>query len=537
MAFLRLTASSSVGGSARCGPAGRRNDFMVHGIQMPGERGPRPLAPFPRRHFLSLAASAAAGVLTQRGSAQSTYAAQRSARETGDTPAAIRGSLQMEPQRELAAIPADYNGLSYESAQLANPAFFSAQNRQLIALFRALSPGGVLRLGGGTSEYTTFSEQAPSGPPPFEVFGPDTSKTVKKGTVTSALALRNLRAFLDATGWSCIYGLNLGQGTKQNAAAEAAAACRILGPRLLALQIGNEPDSFSHFRPKGWGPEAYVRQWLEYHAAIVERTPQAKFAGPDISNKLAYLTAFAAMASQRPDIVLLTVHYYAMGPAGNPLATMQNLLSPNPKLTTMPWAKVSIVQEAMRSAHLPCRISEVNSCWNGGLAGVSNTFASALWCADMMLHFATLGMAGVNLHGGGNGWYSPIVGSPSAGFLRRPEYMGMQFAQRFAGATLLHSSLECSSDGVTAYAAREPGAGRQESLLAVINKTNAPAAIKLTGALNSARHSLATALTAPALDATAAVTLHQQRLPIAAGGVLHLEPHSALLWGAQASVS
>ena len=493
----------------------------------------RPLPPLHRRRFLSLAASVAASVLAQRSSAQGVEPAEHPAANLEKTALPLSGSLQIEPQRELAAVPADYNGLSYESAQLANPAFFSTQNRQLATLFQALSPCGVLRLGGGTSEYTTFAEQAPAGPPPFEVFGPDTSKTIKQGTVTSASALRNLRGFLDATGWRCIYGLNLGQGTKENAAAEAEAAFRILGPRLLALQIGNEPDSFSHFRPKGWGPDAYIRQWLEFHAAIVARVPQAKFAGPDISNKLVYLTAFAEMAAQHPDIVLLTVHYYAMGPAGNPLATLQNLLRPNPKLTTMPWAKVATVQEAMRSAHLPCRISEVNSCWNGGLAGVSDTFASALWCADMMLHFASLGMAGVNLHGGGNGWYSPIVGSPSSGFLRRPEYLGMQFAQRFAGATMIHTNLQCSSDSVTAYAARLPGAASQECLVAVINKTNAPAAIQLAGSLRSSPQGDGSVLTAPSLEAKTGVTLRQRRLPISAGGVLRMEAHSALLWNAR----
>jgi hypothetical protein len=122
-----------------------------------------------------------------------------------------------------ATIPRDFTGLSYESAQLANPAFFSAENKALIALFRGLSPSGNLRLGGGSSEFTTFSDAPPSEPTPFEVFGPDTDKTVKHGTVTTALALRNLRTFLDATGWSCLYGLNLGQGTKENAAAGAAA--------------------------------------------------------------------------------------------------------------------------------------------------------------------------------------------------------------------------------------------------------------------------------------------------------------------------
>ena len=432
-------------------------------------------------------------------------------------------------------MPPDYCGLSYESAQLANPTFFSAENRQLIDLFRALSPRGVLRIGGGTSEYTTYSENAPSGPPPFEVFGPDTSKTVKKGTITSALALRNLRAFLDATGWTCLYGLNLGQGSKENAAAEAEAACRILGPRLLALQIGNEPDAFSHFRPKGWGPQDYIREWLAFHAAIVARAPQAKFAGPDISNKLEYLTAFAEMAATHRDIVLLTVHYYAMGPAGNPLATMDNLLSPNPRLTTMKWEKVSIVQDAMRAAHLPCRISEANSCWNGGLAGVSDRFASALWCADMMLHFGSLGMAGVNLHGGGNGWYSPIVGCPSSGFTRRPEYFGIQFAQHFAGATLLQTDLQCKNDRIVAYAARVPGGRRNECMVALINKTNSPAEIRLAAGLKPLRHEKSLLLTAPALAAQAGVALRSHQMRTASHGVLHLEAHSALLFTAEST--
>src|SRR6185437_12697724 len=69
----------------------------------------------------------------------------------------------------------DFTGLSYESAQLANPEFFSAANRELIELFRGLSLSGNLRLGGGSSEFTTYSAVEPAGPLPFEVFGPDTS--------------------------------------------------------------------------------------------------------------------------------------------------------------------------------------------------------------------------------------------------------------------------------------------------------------------------------------------------------------------------
>jgi hypothetical protein len=113
---------------------------------------------------------------------------------------AASAKLEIDASKVGATIPRDFTGLSYESAQLANPAFFASTNTQLIELFRGLSPSGNLRLGGGSSEFTTYSDADTTGAPPFEVFGPDTSKTVKHGTVTTALALRNLRGFLDATG-------------------------------------------------------------------------------------------------------------------------------------------------------------------------------------------------------------------------------------------------------------------------------------------------------------------------------------------------
>jgi hypothetical protein len=369
-------------------------------------------------------------------------------------------------------------GLSYESAQLANPAFFSAGNKELIALFRGLSPSGNLRLGGGSSEFTTFSDAESSGPPPFEVFGPDTSKTVKHGTVTTALALRNLRAFLDATGWSCLYGLNLGQGTKENAAAEAAAAFAILGPRLMAFQIGNEPDSFrNRYRPATWGPADYMKEWNTFHDAIVAKTPGAKFAGPDISNKLAFLTAFAEEAPRHKDVILLTAHYYAMGPARSPDATLEQLAQPEPKLATMKAAGFAAVAEAMKTAGLPFRMSEGNSCWDGGKPDVSDTLASALWCADMMLRFAQMGWCGVNLHGGGNGFYTPIAGAPSTGFTRRPEYYGVQFGQSLVGAQFLDSSLRGDTAELKAYAFVQAGRRR----IAMINKTQTAVTVILPG--------------------------------------------------------
>ena len=457
-----------------------------------------------RRHFIG--GLAAAGVATSL---------------PGLGQGAVKATLTIDAGKTGAAMPLDFTGLSYESAQLANPAFFSGANKQLIELFRGLSPNGNLRLGGGSSEFTTYSDAEPSGPPPFEVFGPDTSKTVKHGTVTTALALRNLREFLDATGWSCLYGLNLGQGTKENAAAEAAAAYRILGARLVAFQIGNEPDSFrNRYRPATWGPADYMKEWNEFHDAIVAAVPGAKFAGPDISNKLAFLTAFAEEAPKHKDVVLLTAHYYAMGPAGSPGATLDQLAEPDPKQATMKPAGFAVVAEAMKTAGLPFRMSEGNSCWNGGQPGVSDTLASALWCADMMLRFGALGWSGVNLHGGGDGFYTPIAGAPAAGFTRRPEYFGMQFGQSFAGARFLASTLTGAGPHVTAYVLEHDGKRR----VAIVNKDDSAVTVQLP----SRAGEQAMRLSGPALDSKVGTAFEQVR--VARSQNVKVEGHMGMIY-------
>ena len=444
--------------------------------------------------------------------------------------AALPASFKIDPSQSGVTIPASFTGLSYEAAQLANPSFFAAENKALIDLYHDLSPSGVLRIGGGSSEFTSFSNQHPAGPPPFEVFGPDTSKTLKSGTITSALALRNLRAFLDATNWVCLYGLNLGQGTKQNAVKEAAAASRILGPRLLALQIGNEPDSFrNRYRPATYGPAEFMGEWNAFHEAIAAAVPGAKFAGPDISNKQPFLTAFAAEAPQHPDVILLTGHYYAMGPAGSPDATLDQLSLREPRLATVKANNLDDILAAMHTARLPYRMSEGNSCWDGGKPGVSDTLASALWCADYMLHCAQLGFAGVNLHGGGNGFYTPIAGAPSSGFTRRPEFFGMQFAQRLVGATFLSTTLTGTPPQISVYALKRGG----ESYLVAVNKSDSPAHLPLPR--GTTLKPQATLLTGPSLDSKAQPSLGAVTMPT--GAELNFLARSAVLYTLQERVS
>ena len=59
-------------------------------------------------------------------------------------------------EESLGAVPVDFTGLSYEAAQLYNPAYFSEANTSLVQAFREMSPHGVLRLGGNLSDVTRW---------------------------------------------------------------------------------------------------------------------------------------------------------------------------------------------------------------------------------------------------------------------------------------------------------------------------------------------------------------------------------------------
>jgi hypothetical protein len=166
-------------------------------------------------------------------------------------------------------------------------------------------------------------------------------------------------------------------------------------------------------------------------------------------------------------------------------------------------------------------MSEGNSCWNGGQPGVSDTLASALWVVDMMLEFASAGCAGVNLHGGGSGFYTPIAGNLATGFVRRPEYFGMELTKQFLGATLVRSSLACDNNRIRTYAARKAGA----TLVLAVNKTEQPAAIQ-TPLRRAHRQWL---LTGPAMDAKQDVTLTAERPGSFHNGTLQVPAHSAIL--------
>jgi hypothetical protein len=450
-----------------------------------------------------------------------------------DFPANDAGNARIVMAGEsLGQVPVDYTGLSYEAAQLYNPAFFSDTNRSLVAAFRKLSSHGVLRLGGNLSDVTRWKGPDGDFSTLRQAAGIEYGKTYwewkltdpsvranKDGAITPE-AIHNLGRFLRATNWKLIYGLNFACGSPARAADEAMCVTKEAGERLLAFQVGNEDDFFGGrplFRQKPYDFDQYFREYQEFVDAVRAKAPQAPFAGPDTATNMGWVDRFGQRVGT--SAVMLSSHFYAMGPAKDPSMDAAFLLAHNERLDRQ------IEQAKQAVAHsdgLRFRMTEGNSCFGGGKPGVSDAFASSLWGADYMLTCASQGYAGVNLHGGGDGFYTPIAVGEGLSTELRPLYFGMQFAEQFAGWELQRCTVEGKAN-LTAWLAHKGG----ERQLALINKGEAPVQAELTGAGPAYRSEHAMRLSAPSLDARQGVVLAEVKAP--SGSTFSVGGYTALL--------
>ena len=68
-----------------------------------------------------------------------------------------RIDLTLHPDQRLGSIPTDFMGLGYEISSVATPGLLSAANRVYVELVRQLGTRGVIRIGGNTSDYSSFA--------------------------------------------------------------------------------------------------------------------------------------------------------------------------------------------------------------------------------------------------------------------------------------------------------------------------------------------------------------------------------------------
>ncbi len=409
---------------------------------------------FSRRKFLARTTIAAAAVKVCSipvALAQSSSQAQMPPDHSGWE----KIPLQVNWDKPVTVVPENMLGLSYEATQLSATDFFSEANTQLVTLFKRLSPNGVLRLGGNLSEYTRWAPDAPAEKPAvsFRAVGADPGKKVTAApSPVSKQSILHLKEFLDQTGWSTVYGLNLAFADPARITAEAHFVHQTLGEKLIAFQIGNEPDHYvmNGLRKAGYSFRDYFAEWMVVHDAVQKAVPHAWFAGPDIAEATDWVAEFAKVAPK--SVILLTGHYYAEGPPTNPAMTMERLL----RSSTVGDQRVSAMKGIAEFSKLPCATAETNSCFNAGKQGVSDVFGAAVWAVDYIAQLCAAKECGVYFHGGANGWYTPIAGGSGAPFTPRPIYSGLLMFRELLGSPMVQVLSVKSDVNLTVYGFQSP---------------------------------------------------------------------------------
>ena len=440
-----------------------------------------------RRRFVKRAAALIPAAFCWRGPAEL----------LASTPGELTATrIAIDPARTHAVIPENFIGLGYEISSVARSGLLRSTNNVYVQLVKTLGKQGVIRVGGNTSDYASYSANAQ----------PLSLPEGMGGSVINDAVLRDLGTFLETTGWQLIWGLNLGRGTLKNAIEEARAVVAAVHNQLVVFEIGNEPDLFSRHqvhRDSGYNYDSYLRQYRAWRDGLRKAIPDIRFAGPDIAVQTDWVVDFAR--DEGKDLVLLTHHYYREGQ--NPASSAEKLLHSDPKLAPM----LAKLNQASRSSKVPYRICETNSFSGGGKVGVSDTFAAAVWVLEFMFTLASAGCAGINIETGVNqlgfiSSYSPIGDDEHGRYWAAPEYYGMlAFAQSGPGR-VIDCTIEAGKKNISAYAV---WSNEARVVLTVINKENgSDASISVNpGALISFASASVCRLLAPSLESKAGVTL------------------------------
>ncbi len=338
---------------------------------------------------------------------------------------AIPVAVSFDASEPGPTVPQDFLGLSFEVGSLGRIAAYSSEG-DLVTMLRSLGVG-VLRFGGVTAdEQVAWTDQATPRPPwALSVLEPGN--------------LSQLGRLAAESGWGVILTLGLGHYDPQAAAREAAVAKAALGTSLEAIEIGNEPESYARhgLRPLPWEPEQYNEQVLAYRTAIEALAPGIPLAGPDSSGSSSYERwGLSDAIYQRP--ALLTGHHYPMGCAERPAPTIARLLSGH--VRALEERSLRRYVFIARETEVPFRLDESGTVSCGGVPGISNTFASALWGVSYLTQAMRLGAAGINFEGNPTNClgYTPVCAqtaeAAATGELEaRPEWYALLLARSLLG--------------------------------------------------------------------------------------------------------
>ena len=330
-----------------------------------------------------------------------------------------------------------------------------APNSVFFRFLRNLGPG-ILRLGGNSQDNTCWNLQAAP------------HRDWCKGELTSG-DLRLFSKAAAASGWRLIVGVNLKQNSPAWALSEVkdGIAKQIKRQEIMGLELGNEPDLFARdgSRPADYSPADQVNEFAAYRETF-RHDPVAKqyaMIGPATCCKWHNARDLGAFIDGvgASSLKLATTHSYLLTTCGGKKTTIEELLAPELMKRFDDQARELVA--AARERHVPLALAETNSASCGGMPGVSNAFAAALWGLDSLFSGAEDGYSGINFHisyrSDGSSYnavdtYKNAHSSSAGGYenVAEPLYYAMYvFAQNASGKHLLPADIKTAAN-VRSYA-------------------------------------------------------------------------------------
>jgi len=460
-----------------------------------------------RRHLLKGTAAAAAASLLPWQRAIATTQRAASSRQPIPSGAITPVPLTVTANAAGSVLPA-FAGLAYPKGKILG-SLFTGADKSLIGMFKRLGPS-LLRLGGTPVDQSVWTPNGPGG-----VQGHVSPKDIE-----------NLAAFIKATGWQCLYGINLaGATTPALAVDEATYVYEKLGSSLVSIELGNEPDFYG--RPGqpfagNWSFDQYIALWTKYRNAIVNSLPTIPISGPASGgNPFTWTVPFGQTVAGQ-NINMLTQHYY-VGDGQVATSTVDNLLQTGLHHDLV--RELAALRSQSESLGIPFRMNECNSYFSNGSnpapINIPATYTAALWALDYMFMCAQGGAQGVNFEGGGNvAGYSPMLNDANGVTAVCPLYYAMLLFTLAGTGTVLETVVSPGALNVTAYALSSPSGGMSVVVLNKESSANIQLQIELPQNVTKASlmelTQLSPGATGPNLLATSGVTI--QGAEVSTGG-------------------
>ena len=335
------------------------------------------------------------------------------------------------------------------------------------------------------------SELEQLGSPPLALSGDTQDSTAPSGALSSpassweeataytlpASFWSQLQCLLSATRDPLAVGLNARTGTA-SWAAQMVSGAQSAATNGLEFSLGNEPDLYELpnyaelDKPLGDEEAADVNTYLQVAEQLRPAVGGAGVIGPELARPAHWRQQLPRVIS-RLRLQTVGVHMYPLTTCATPKAvTIGGLLSK--EAADQPDSIAWVVADA-GAAGVPAIISEANSASCGGVSGVSDSPAAAVWAVRFVLSALETGFRQVRFHFSG-GPYDPFLVSGEQ-VLRRPLCTALVALNQWlpVGSSLRELA---GVRGLAVSAVSQPGGA---TVLILDNQRRRPAPVRLRG--------------------------------------------------------